>query len=84
MLRERETPGVGVIGTGDPGRTSLAQAKMAREGFIGKAGARNVLLTAARFFLGGWVTKNANFGEESISRITEGIIQVVQVELKIK
>ena len=67
-LRERETPEAGVIGAGDPGCTVSAQARMVLEQFAGNAGARNVLLTAADFFLrGGGSARNGNLGAASIS-----------------
>lgn len=74
-LRGRETPEAGVIGRGDPGWTVSAQARMVVERFTGDTGARNVLLTAARFFLGGGGSaRNANLGAASISRMTEGML----------
>ena len=74
-LRGRETPEAGVIGAGDPGWTVSAQARMVLEQFTGEAGARNVLFTAARFFLGGGGSaRNANLGTASISRMTEGMV----------
>ena len=45
---------------------------MVLERFIGDAGVRNVLLTAARFFLGGGGSaRKANLGTASISRTTD-------------
>jgi hypothetical protein len=51
---------------------------MVLERFAGDAGARNVSLTDACFFLGGGGSaRNANLGTVSISRMTDGMVLVV-------
>lgn len=48
---------------------------MVLERFAGNEGARNVLLTAARFPLGGGGSaRNANLGAASISRMTDDMV----------
>lgn len=71
----RETPEAEVIGIADPGWTVSAQARMVLKQFTGEVGVRTVLLTAARFFVGGGGSaRSANLGAALTSRMADDML----------